>query len=844
MGKHSMLCNKFLALALIVILRIVPAYAQSSLYGRVLDKQLSTPIEGATIQVRQNNSITSTNQDGIFKLFIDSSSHELEIRMIGYKNIIVPLTDIDSNLVVFLEKETNQIEAVEVSQKRKYNRRNPATEIIDLVIQNKKFNKLTRKDSLYFQQYEKVKFGLVNPNKGFATKLGDMSFFFKNVDSTIIEGRKVLSIYMQEDVSDNYIMQHPSRTKKIIVAEEKTIYDPRYINNHNIESYLNYILQPVDVYDESIYFLNKLFLSPIADNAKLYYKFYIADTIRNEKGFNIRIKFEPFNNADLLFNGELIISMDGRYAVEHASMSVGPEANLSWVTNLNLELSYFKNKDGIMLQDTSRALVQFGSGKKDALFGERLAINGNYNLNYPVKKEIFNGAPIETKLNANLSMQDVRAVPLNQAEQKTYFNVSQLNELKSFKAIASIGYLLSQGYYSLGKVELGPLEYLYHRNNIEGNRIRLGGRTTSTFSKQVFMEGYLAYGFKDEKIKYYLRSAVSLNRKPVSVFPAHYVEGSIQHDVFEPGRSIGFLKGDSFFKSFRTNRPMKWLNTDAYRLGHLLEFGNHVSINTSFTHQRRTPIGDLKFISSGDSSLLIPHINTNDIQVVLRWAPFEKFYYRNLERSTIIENHPVFNLQYNKGIKGFWGADYNYDALRLSISKRFFMNQVGFGDFTVTAGKIWGILPYPLLEIPNVEETTDRHSISYERTNSLEFAADQFLKLSYDHEFNGFILNKLPLIKKLKLRESMGVKMFYGKLSDDNNPLISDKVVHFDRHQDGYVLTNVLRNIPYWEAYVGLSNIFKIMEIQYYKRLNYVSLPNVSGNTFYSNLRISIKFDF
>lgn len=536
--------------------------------------------------------------------------------------------------------------------------------------------------------------------------------------------------------------------------------------------------------------------------------------------------------------------MDGKYAVEHASMFVGKEANLSWITSLKMDLSYFKNKDGIMLQDSSKVVVQFGRGKADVLFGERITLNKDYDLNYPISKEIFSGAPIEKLLSPNVSLDQLRPIPLNSPEQYTYLNVEQINQLKSFRTIAAVGYLLSQGYYSLGKFELGPLEYLYHKNNIEGNRIRVGGRSTASFSEKVYLQGYLAYGLEDKEVKYYLRSAVSLNGKSVAQFPAHYVEGSIQHDVFTPGRSIGYLKGDSFFRSFGGNRPNKWMNTDAYRVGHLIEFGNHVSVNTSFTHQRRSPLADLQFISSGDPSLFINSINTNDIQITLRWAPFEKFYYRNLQRSTIIENHPVFNLQYNKGIQGFWGASYNYDALRFAASKRFFMNQFGFGDVTGSVGKIWGVLPYTLLELPNVQEESDRHSISYERTNMMEFVADQFIKLSYDHQFNGFILNKIPLIKKLKLREIAGVKMFYGKLSDHNNPLLSSKVISFDKDQEGLVSTHVLGKGPYWEGYIGLQNIFKIFQVQYYKRLTYLSLPNEREDGFWKNIRISLRLEF
>lgn len=844
MRRKTVVIFKLLIMTLLVIFALLPTFAQSPLRGIIVDNKNNKPIQGATIKYLGNNQATSSDKDGLFFLEIDSTRQALEVHAMGYKLKVEPILQEDSLVYIILEKHNMEIEAVEINQKIKYNKKNPATEIIDLVIQHKKYNKLTRKDSLFYKQYEKVKFGLVNPQKGFSTKLGDMSFFFQNVDTTVIKGQKTLSLFLQEDVSDNYIKQNPARTKRIIIAEKRTEFDPRYVNNHNIEAYLNYIMQPVDVYDESIFFVNKLFLSPIADNAKMYYKYHIADTIRDEKGVNIRIKFEPFNKQNLLFTGELIISMDGRYAVERANMSVDKQANLSWVTQLNMNLSYLKNSDGIMLQDSSHILVQFGGGKKDVLFGERISVNEDYDLKYPISKEIFDGAPIEKKINPNLSLNQIRPVKLNVAEQYTYINVDQINHLKSFKTLAAVGYLISQGYYSFGKFEVGPLEYVYHRNNIEGNRFRIGGRTTASFSEKVYLQGYVAYGLEDQQIKYSMKTAVALNGKSVATFPAHYLEGMVQHDVFDPGRNIGFLKGDSFFRSFGGNRPNKWMNTDAYRLAHMIEFGNHVSINTSFTYQARNPIGDLKFISSGDSSLLINRINTNDIQVILRWAPFEKFYYRNLERTTIVENYPVFNLQYNKGIKGFWGASYNYDAIRIAVSKRFFMNQIGFGDATITGGKIWGVLPYPLLEIPNVAEVSDRHSISYERTNTTEFVADEFIKFAYDHKFNGFILNKIPLIKKLKLREIAGLRMFYGRLSNANNPYLSNDVVQFDRGDNGVVMTNVLGNRPYWEGYVGLQNIFKIFEVQYYKRLSYVSYPTVNDGGFWKNLRISLKLEF
>src|SRR5690606_11819212 len=310
----------------------------------------------------------------------------------------------------------------------------------------------------------------------------------------------------------------------------------------NIQSYLNYLFQPVDIYDESIFFINKQFLSPIADNAKTYYKYYLIDTVKTAGEPYVRLRFEPFNKTDLLFQAELAISLDGRYAVKHARMQIDRKMNINWLNGLTVNLSYSPNEEGIMLQDTTRVLVIFGRGKRDAVFGERMSLNSHYNFKDDIPSGIFSGAPTETRIDPSLSFSQQRPIQLNPVEQKTYSNVDSLNHVKTFNTLLSIGYLLAQSYYSLGKFELGPLEYAYHQNNWEGNRFRIGGRTTGELSEKTYLEGYLAYGTRDQKFKYYVRAAQSLNGKSVFNFPAHYLEGMVQQDVFDPGRSIGFLK--------------------------------------------------------------------------------------------------------------------------------------------------------------------------------------------------------------------------------------------------------------------------------------------------------------
>src|SRR5690606_11374114 len=541
----------------------------------------------------------------------------------------------------------------------------------------------------------------------------------------------------------------------------------------------------------------------------------------------------------------LRITTDGRFAVQGATLHANKEANLNWVNDITIDLYFRPNSDRYMFLVRSHVDIMFGTNRNDAVYGRKTTYNYDYDFSPSFSDDVFKGAPTEVlttaKDNEKLVHQQ-RPVQLSSVENRVYANVDSLNNNRTFRTMLADGYLLAQGFYPVGPVEFGPLEYLYSRNNIEGNRIRLSGRTTLGFSEKVFIEGYLAYGTQDGEVKYFVRPTFSLNGESVAAFPAHYVQVAVQHDIFDPGRMLGFKKGDSFFQSIRSNRPTKWMDTYAYQLKHLIEFGNHVSLQRSFIHYRRRAVGDLQFISSGEIPRDIAHINTNEMEFILRWAPKEKFYYRNLSRNTIIEKYPVFTLQYNRGLKGFWDGDYAFDALRGSVSKRFFLNQLGFADMTLSGGKIWGTLPYPLLEMPNVFRDEDtRHEIDFSMMRSMEFVADAYIRLAFEHQLEGFILNKIPLIKKLKLREIWGGKMFYGRLSDANNPYIGKDVVHFDTDADGQIMTHVIdKKVPYWEGKVGIDNIFRLLRVEYIRRLSYIGLPNVDQDRY----RVSLHLNF
>lgn len=818
--------------------------AQQRIVGVIVDKASQKGVALASITIPGTAEGTSCDSSGRFSFHTSQKVPlQLLVSALGYKNRVLDYSGKGDELRIELESNEHIIDAVEISRKVKYNNRNPAVDLIQQVIKHKRLNRLENQPHLSFKQYDKLQFGMVDPpapTKG----LGSIGFVFENLDTVTLPGNKLLTIFMREQLSDVYAKNDPKAFKKRVTSVKQTDFDDRYVNNHNIQAYLGYLFQDVEIYDENVFLINKLFLSPIANNAPVFYKYFVVDTVHNDDGSFIELKFEPRNKTDLLLSGKLQITMDGRFAVRLAELRVNKEANLNWVNDLKIELIYRPNADHFMYMDRSSVEIMFGRGKRDAVYGKKTTLNYDYDFQASFADDVFTGAPTEilpdAKQHEDMLAQN-RPVALSPVENRVYSNIDSLNDNRTFKTLLALGYLLGQGFYPVGPVEFGPLEYLYSLNNIEGNRIRVGGRTTDKLSEKVFLEGYLAYGLRDKQVKYFLRPTVSLNGGSVAKFPAHFIQATVQHDIFDPGRNLGFRKGDSFFQSIRRNRPTKWMDTYAYQLAHLIEFGNHVSLESSFINHRRRAIGDLEFISSDGLARSMPNINSSELEFIFRWAPNEKFYYRNLERVTIVEKYPVFNVQYNKGLNGVMGGNYNFDALRASVSKRFFLSQLGFADLTVAGGKIWGTLPYPLLEIPDIFREEDRHVIDFTLMQSMEFVADEYVRLSLEHQLQGFILNKIPGIKRLNLREIWGVKMFYGRLTDPNNPYRSPDVIQFDTYPDGRPITYVMNDsVPYWEGKVGIDNILRVLRVEYVRRLNYLGQPNVQQDSY----RVSLNLNF
>ena len=379
-------------------------------------------------------------------------------------------------------------------------------------------------------------------------------------------------------------------------------------------------------------------------------------------------------------------------------------------------------------------------------------------------------------------------------------------------------------------VEFGPTGTFYSFNPVEGFRLRLGGRTTTKFSKKVTLESYGAYGFKDQKWKYYFGGIYSFTPRSIYDFPVVALKVNYQRETKIPGQELQFVQEDNFLLSFKRGVNDKWLYNDIFNTSFIKEYPNHFSYEVGYKHWVQTPAGAIIYSHIEDGlPKLVKNITTSEASLTLHWAPHEEFYQGKKYRTPIINKYPVFTLRTTLGIKGLLGGEYNYQNVSLSMAKHIYASQLGYANLYVEGGYIFGKAPYPLLDIHRANQTYSMQFRSFNMMNFLEFVSDHYISAYMDYCFNGFLFNRVPLLKKLKWREYVNGKILVGGLRNENNPDLHDGLVQFPTNTNGTQATYKLGNTPYFEGSVGVGNILKFFRVDFVKRFTYLDNPNVSS---------------
>lgn len=851
-----MVCYLFIS-----VVAMTPVFGQQTkVKGKIIDSKTNEAIPFVNIIVLGTKQGIQTDINGNYTMDIqDGQATKIQYSSIGYKTEVKTFKkEISQTISIKLIPQSQNLSEVTVKAKKdKYrNKDNPAVVLIRKVIAHRDENRKEGMAFYQYEKYEKIQLNLNNIDEDYKKKKAfkNFQFIFDNLDTSKTTGNVSLPLYLKETVADVYFRKNPQEEKVYIKGEKKIGLD-QYIDNNGIASYINRLYEDINIYDSNISLLTNQFISPISNLSPTFYRFVILDTLQFQNMKCVNLGFSPRNPTDFAFVGNMYISLDSNFSVRKVKLGVPRSINLNFVNELLVEQEFVPVEDNKLMLSKDEITIDFGFSKKEnkrGILGKRSVSYQNYVLNKPIENSIFK--PIQKNILMDMALDQsddfwtaARHQGLNNVEQGIYKMADSIQQVPAFKRLMTVAGLVLFGYKDFGDFEIGPANAFYSFNPVEGFRLRFGGRTMAKLNPKLYLETYAAYGFKDERWKGYIGATYNLGKNSIYEFPNHYIRASYQEEVRIPGQELQFIQEDNVLLSFKRGVNDKMTYNKIFRLDYRHESRNGISYELGYKNLTQEAAGSLKFEryntsnTSPDTQLYNEKdLTSSEVSVNLKFAPNEQFYQGKNYRIPIINKYPIFQLRYSLGIANFLKGDYNYHNVTFRANKRFFVSPIGYTDITAEGGKIFGTVPYPLLMIHRANQSYSYQLESYNLMNFLEFASDKYAAIFVDHYFNGFIFNKLPLIKKLKLREVITFKGLWGGISANNLPENNLSLYRFPQAADGTILTNSLANGPYMEASVGVSNIFKIFRIDLVKRLSYLDNPNVSEY----GIRGRFKFDF
>ncbi len=777
----------------------------------------------------------STDDDGYYEITTEEVVSKVVGSYVGYLQrayMIAP----GKTQVVNLQLSANATqtaEAVVIAKREKYSKKdNPAVDLMRAVIDHKDGNGVGGQAYCVYDKYEKIQVDLNNINADFRQRkiFNGLEFLWDYLDSTDAQSKPYLPMLLRETNSKVYARAQPTTEREYISGSRASKLDAA-IDQSNLNQVINTLYQNVDIYDDEILLLEKQFLSPLAPLAISFYRFYIVDTIELAGQRVTTVSFIPKNQATYGFTGSLYIATDSSYQVLGVEMGLYGEVNLNFVRTISVEQE-FRRVDSIFLKAREKVVMDFALTDKGMGFtGTKSVYYANYDFDAPEDLAVFDGIDKVT-VRADAEYHDdaywanSRQVPLNKNEAGIYLLVDTMANSPKFKRIQKYGKVLLTGYVTVGKVDIGPWTSIATFNNIEGIKPQIGGQTNLTFSKKLFLQGYSAYGVQDERFKYAGFATYSFNENHLEN-PRHYVTASYVKDTRFPGFEQGAVSSNNTFASLRWGIQDKILFTNTFRAGYVKET-KALELGLYYLNDEIRPYGNLRFDAGGtDGSRSIASVTASEVGFDIRFAPNQQYTQRGTTRNRIYNKYPIFSLSYGAGFDGVLGGDYGYHKIDVTAFKRFNLSILGSSYIEVGAGKIFGDVPYILMHIPKANQTYVYRNDEYSLLNFLEFVGDEYVNINAQHYFEGFFFNRIPLVKKAKLREVITFRATVGSVSDANDPSLNTGLIQFPVDDQNRPITSALSSKPYMEVGLGVLNIAKVLRVDLVQRLTYLDQPGV-----------------
>ena len=835
---------------LFLLLGCCISVSAQNIQGVVTDSLTNEPIPYLSVFYEGKGVGSITDNDGNYKVETRKGWNKLTFSAVGYVTKVVNIIPgVTKNLNVRMRPDDIMLDEVVVKPKReKYSRKNnPAVELMKKVIAHKKNNKLSENDYYQYYKYQKITMSLndVTPEmleKGMYKK---MPFLKDQIELCEETNKFILPISVDETASQKIYRKHPKSEKTIIKGMSSTGVNELFATGDMLSTVLKDVFTDVNIYDNDIRLLQYPFISPISSSDAIsFYKFYIMDTTFVDKDKCFHLTFVPNNSQDFGFTGHLYVLADSSYTVKKCTMNLPKKSGVNFVDNMDIIQEFEQLPNGEWVLKTDDMIVEMTLMKIMQGFQIRRTTRYSDYAFDELPQQLFKRKGAEIK-EADAMMRgddfwnQYRPVPLTQTESSMDMLVKRLEQMPGFKYVIFVLKAFIENFVETGtkehpsKVDIGPVNTMISNNYIDGLRLRMSAQTTANLNPHLFFKGYYAYGFKDHRSKYMGEVEYSFNKKEYlpREFPKNSITFSYQYDVMSPTDKFLKTDKDNVFVSFKTSTvdQMSYVRNIALKYENETQFGLKTTVEVK--HSTDEPTGGLAYITNDDQKTLVPEIQTMEASLAFRYAPGETFVNTKQRRIPVSFDAPVFTLSHTAGFKGVLGGEYNYNLTEIGLYKRFWFSSWGKIDMFVKGGAQWNKVPFPLLIMPAANLSYILQRETFNLINNMEFLNDRYASLDVSWDLNGKIFNRIPLLKKLKWREAIGFKMLYGHLTDKNNPMKhpGDSELFLFPTRDGRPTSFVMDpKTPYMECSVGIHNIFKILHIDYVRRLNYLDHPDAN----------------
>ncbi len=800
--------------------------AQTKIEGIVSD-DTGMPIAFANIIFVNSSEGTITNDNGRFYMESDETYDAIKVSFIGYETKEIPLGQkVNYNMEIVLTESAEQLQEVVVYTGKQSKKNNPAIDILRKIWAKKRENGVRKFKQYQYDKYEKIEFDLNTIDSALIkSKLfKGLEFMFEDLDTSRITGKTYLPMFLSESFSKVYGDNVLDREKEDVLGNKNS----GFSGNQAITAFVEDLYSDYDIYNNYLKFFDKSFTSPLSKTGIDVYNYVLSDSTYIDDKWCYNIIYYPRRKNELTFKGDFWVN-DTTFAIKKINLQVTKSANINWVKEIYIEQDFEVVNDSVFLLKRDYMLSDFSFSKKEesrGVYGKRTTVFDNYNFNNPRSEDFYKAVsdPYDPRVFSQDSIfwENARLERLNENESGIFKLLDTLKTVPKFRTYYDIVSILGSGYVEIDKwnIDIGDIYSTFGYNDAEGVRLRGGARTYFGQNDLWRLEGYMAYGFNDKKFKHGFSGKFLLDRKNRLI-----ISGGNRRDIEQLGLSLtstndvmGRSIASSSLVTVGSNDRLTNINLSTLNVEMEPVKNFRIDVGGSFrTLSSALPDAfSLDYVDPNSPSGISSEIKQFDLTTTLIYTPGKRTIGYGVERSNINDDYSTLVLKYTKGVDGFLESDFDYEKIQFSYQQPWQIGGFGRLTSTVELGKTFGAVPLGLLSVIPGNQTLFSLYNVFPNLDFYEFVTDTYATVHLEHNFNGRLFSRIPLLRKLNLREIVGVRGAWGQLSEENIALSAPTNIPLMAPEDQV----------YWEYSLGVGNIFKILRIDFNFRGNYLENPD------------------